>query len=32
MAEEEIVYPFDEERAQKAYDALVKYLTLSARS
>lgn len=32
MAEEEIVYPLDEERAQKAYDALVKYLALSARS
>ena len=32
MAEEEIVYPLDEERAQKAYESLVKYLALSARS
>ena len=32
MSEEVKEYPLDEERAQKAYDALVKYLALSARS
>lgn len=29
---EEVVYPLDEERARKAYEMLVKYLALSARS
>lgn len=29
---EEVVYPLDEERARKAYEVLVKYLALSARS
>ncbi len=29
---DEIVYPLDEERALKAYETLVKYLALSARS
>ena len=32
MSEEVKEYPLDEERAKKAYDALVKYLALSARS